>query len=276
MNISIVIPTRNDNYGGNQIEVAWATLNTMSRTFDEILVVDYGSQEPFYPVLKEAVGETLGNVRVITVPREWILQNIGDDQTMSDTVARNIGVRRAKSEYIVSSNIDIIPGPRPIFYNQDFNPGVFYTSPKYMVEQPQVRAWKVSGLAWETIQGMLMDGRGGYYRQALYLEDPWSKVSGCGDFQFGHRDIWYHPEVRGFEEALKFRNYADSNLHKKIIENAKIPVEPGDFFHVFHQSHHQPSNAVWNDAHQCLFGFGKTTNTENWGYPDEQFEENVI
>lgn len=276
MKISVAIPTRNDNYGGNQLEVATATLHTMSRTFDEVLVVDYGSVEPFAPVLREALGEHLGNIRVITVPRSWVLEHTGDDHTFADTTARNIGVRRARNDIITSSNIDIIPAPLSAFDFNQYDPRVFYTSPKYMIEQPWISTWREQGLSWEGIQNVLCRDRTSYYRQGGFDGDPWSKVSGCGDFQLGHRDIWYHPAVRGFEEAFTLRNHADSNLHKKIIEFAKTDVQPAPFFHLFHQSHHQPTTAAHNDQYAVLSGFTHTTNDENWGAALTEFEECVL
>lgn len=278
LNISVVIPTRNDNYGGNLLETAVATLNTMSITFGEVIVVDFGSETPFYQPLKELIEPSTRyrNIRIITVPRSWVLEKTGNDQTMADTWARNIGLRRASGEYLLSSNIDIIPAPKDKHsWDTCLVSNKFWTSPKYMIDQPWVASQKEQGFSWEEIQEQLLSNstKGSYYRQPIHTADPWSKVSGCGDFQLGHRDVWYHPQVRGYEESMILRNYADSNLHKKVEVHANIPVEVAYDVHIFHQSHHQPTGAAWNDPHPFLEGFCGTTNTEDWGFVYEQFEE---
>lgn len=273
--ISIVIPSRNDNFGGRLIETATATLQTMSKTFDEVILVDFGSfHEPMHSIVRRTIQERKGNIRVITVPRSWVLAKLQDDNTFTDVWARNIGIRRATHDIIVSSNIDIIPGPRDCFDFSQFDENVFYSSNKYMIERSLVDKLRGDGVSWMGLQCCLFETRQQYYRQQGYDGDPWSKVSGCGDFQIGHRRIWFHDQVRGFEESLIYKDHTDTNLHKKIIENAGHDVQPALFFHVFHQSHENiRGKCLQNDLHASVHGFGRTTNPVNWGFAQENFEE---
>jgi hypothetical protein len=276
--VSIVVPSRNDNFGGSLAQTATASIQTMSKTFEEVILVDFGSfAEPMISILDKTIKERKGNIRVITVPRQWVLGKLGDDSTFADVLARNIGIRRATHDIIVSSNIDIIPGPRKYFDFTQFDPGKFYSSNKIMIERDMIADLRNRGCRWEDIQEYLFQTRTNYYRQPEYDGDPWSKVLGCGDFQIGHRSIWFHDQVRGFEETLIHKDYTDSNLHKKIIENAHYAVQPALFFYVFHQSHECiRSECKLNEKHASLSGFGHTANPVNWGYADEMFEEHRI
>jgi hypothetical protein len=273
MKITISIPTRNDNYGGNLIETATYCLQTMSKTFEEIIVVDFGSASPIYSILNQTISEKKGNIRVITVPKTWVAEKF-PGRTMADVIARNIGIRRANNDVIASSNIDIIPAILNRFDFSKFDQGMFYSSNKFMIEHNMVKTLRGQGMSWESIQEYLFITKNQYFRQPDHLADPWSKVSGCGDFQIGHRNIWFDKEVRGFEETLVYMDYADSNLHKKIIENAHREVRPAHFFYVFHQSHlNNRENVQSNSPNTALHKFTKTTNPETWGFSNEKFEE---
>jgi hypothetical protein len=277
MQVSAVIITRNDNFGGNMVEMGTACLQTMSKTFDEVILIDFGSIEPLYPIFNNTIEDKKGNIRVIHVPHDWITSIVHDTTTMADVIGRNIGIRRASYDIILSSNIDIIPAPKDEFDLNTFDENVFYTSGKYMIEQPMIVEFNSKGISWHEIQQHLFDTRSSYYRQPIFNGDPWSKMSGCGDFQMGHRNIWFHQEVRGFEESLIYKDYVDTNLHKKIIENAHKEVRVASDFHVFHQSHPNNRGKVKiNNINVAAWNFTNTTNTENWGYPEETFEENTI
>jgi hypothetical protein len=84
--------------------------------------------------------------------------------------------------------------------------------------------------------------------------------------------------VRGFEETLIYKNHTDTNLHKKIIENAHYEIIAASFLHIFHQSH--PSvltgKIKQNDIHSSVYEFGHTTNPETWGFSNETFEEIIL
>jgi len=278
MNVSVVLCSRNDNYGGSRtIEMGTACLQTMSRTFEEIIVVDFGSKAQLYPVFKNTIPENLGNLRFIHVPQQWVLDITKDPKVMADVIGRNIGIRRTSHDIILSSNIDIIPAERSKFNFSSFDKEVMYTSGKYMVDILLLAKLRAQGNTWEAIQNHLFDTRGNYYRQGPVNAEPWSIMSACGDFQLGHRDLWFHPEVRGFEESLIYKDYTDTNLNKKIIENAKKKVRIAPDWHIFHQSHENNRGKVKrNDINTAAWNFKKTTNTENWGYPDIKFEENLI
>jgi len=277
MKVSVVIPIRNDNFSGNLLGLATYSLNTMTRTFDEVILVEFGSPEYLYPKIEEQMSAKRGNLRVIKVPIEWTNTVIPPDVTFADVLARNIGIRRAKNNVIVSSNIDIVPSKFDRFDLTQFNEESFYSSNKFMIEHSLVVSLRATGMSWEDIQEHLFENKDKFYRQPMYGGDPWSKVSGCGDFQIGHRNIWFDDGVRGFEESLIYKDYTDSNLQKKIIENARREVLPGTFFYMFHQSHNNIRGIVRsNDVHASLWNFGPTTNPETWGFSDITFEEYII
>ena len=277
MNVSVVLTTRNDTFSGSMKEITTACLQTMSRTFDEIIVVDLGSEDPLYPLLKEIISEGKNNIRVITVPHGWLTARIPDTTTMPDVLGRNIGIRRASHDVILCTNIDIIPSPKDKFDLSNFDKTVFYTSGRYEVGQPIILKLRAEGQSWENIQQYLFDNKHLYYRQIEFRGDPWSIMNCPGDFQMGHRDIWFNDKVRGFEESMIYKNHTDTNLHKKIIVNAHYKVVNAPFLHVFHQSHQtRDKTKKSNSIHEAVHEFGYTTNSDTWGASEENFKENVI
>ncbi len=277
MNVSVVLTTRNDSFYGSMKEITIACLQTMSRTFDDVIVIDLGSEDPLYPLLREAIPEERTNIRVITVPHGWLIARIPDITTMPDVLGRNIGIRRASHDIILCTNIDIIPSPKDKFDLSNFDKTLFYTSGRYEVGQPLISKLRAEGQSWENIQKYLFDNKHSFYRQVEFHGDPWSTMNCCGDFQMGHRDIWFNDEVRGFEESMIYKNYVDTNLHKKIIVNAHYKVVNAPFLHVFHQSHQTRDNVKKsNDMHEAVHGFGHTTNPDTWGASEEKFKEDII
>jgi hypothetical protein len=277
MNATVVLTTRNDTFSGTMKEITTACLQTMSETFDEVIVVDLGSKDPLYPLLREIIPEEKTNIRVITVSYEWLIARVPDTTTMPDVLGRNIGIRRASNDIILCTNIDIIPSPKDNFDLSTFDQTVFYTSGRYEVGQPLISKLRAEGRSWKSVQQYLFDTRNLYYRQVEFHGDPWSIMNCPGDFQMGHRDIWHNDEVRGFEESMIYKNYVDTNLHKKINANAHYKISNAPFLHVFHQSH-QTRDGVKksNNMHEAVHGFGHTTNPDTWGASEEKFKENII
>ena len=100
--------------------------------------------------------------------------------------------------------------------------------------------------------------------------DTASLVSNCGDFQLAHRDVWYG--IRGFEERLYKRAFADSNVQRKAQVfgfGAKVNWET-PIWHLGHEGGYGNSGGI-NDKNLAIF-MNDTTNPETWGHSDIELE----
>src|SRR4051794_9050874 len=115
--LSVVVTTRNDDHGGDPLKRLQALVNSFdeqcSRTgLDaELIVVEWNP-----PIGKPRVSELLRvpdpphcSYRFVEVPPELhrALQ-YGDVLPLFQMIAKNVGVRRARGQFILATNIDII------------------------------------------------------------------------------------------------------------------------------------------------------------------------
>lgn len=127
--LSIVYAGRNDNYGGDfdrrlENSVQWLSklCNDLQFTV-ELIIVNYNPVDG-RPSLEEAIAWPNENkylqVRIITVPEEthqtFVDPAIRKTVPLFEYIAKNIGIRRAKGEYIMGANPDIIFHPAIIKY----------------------------------------------------------------------------------------------------------------------------------------------------------------
>lgn len=267
----------------------------MLKSFDEVFYVDWGSEGIS---LLEELKHDLDNkhkLKYIEISPERC-EKIWDSQpnpqglvkqAVCETVGKNIGLRRMDSDFLVSTNIDVLVPTKEqlvMFTRTDLlSPG-----PKRMISLEHVRS---AGSRRSDVHKVLVEdvennrhpfcepGFGQQGRIAMDGGDLWSLVNGCGDFQIAHRDIWY--AIKGFEETLLGRGYSDSNLHKKAVMcGYEIAISWG--FHVFHIGHDGGiaggggGTGDWNNPHFSLLDFNEITNTDSWGVADEDFEVKTL
>ncbi len=284
MKISAVICSRNDNYGGNLIQRSTYCLNSMATTFDEVIYVDWNS--PTHSLIYEIQENLLknGKIKHICIPPEYanMMTNFDKDaQKCCEVLARNIGIRRATGDYIVSTNIDIIAPFREElddFISQKLNDSTFYT-----ICRRNVYLETISGIDYKNVTEYtkkMYDT----YKPEMRIEkinnsDDYSIINCCGDFQIAHKNIWY--DIRGFEESLIYRLYSDTNVQKKAVFHGyqlKADNVPG----IFHISHGNQTNETnnkptkFNDPMEAIVTAEKTKNKETWGFSDVDIEWEII
>lgn len=111
--ISVVVTTRNDNYGENMQR----RLDMFVRGLDlhqqkhpglfELVIVEWNppqDQEPLSTIIPSCTDLP---IRIITVPNEYHLR-IGINRPMAEFPAKNVGLRRAKGQFVLISNPDIL------------------------------------------------------------------------------------------------------------------------------------------------------------------------
>ena len=104
MKISAVIVSRNDNYGGYLNERATYCLNSAIETFDEVIYVDWNSES--HSLLYDIKDNLITEIAKI------LTNNDPDAQVCCEVLGRNIGLRRATGDWLVSTNIDVIAPKR--------------------------------------------------------------------------------------------------------------------------------------------------------------------
>lgn len=280
MSYGVVLVGRNDDYGRNLNERFSYCINSMTRSFDEIIYVDWNTEEGKQPLI-EAIADNIiekNRIKYFVISPErakLFTQNNPISQAVVEVMARNIGLRRLKTEYLVSSNIDIIVPPQDKF-NHIKDRDNFYTTGLRTISLFVVREL-----------GNFRDVNS-YYPKLVELEkqygqlpevsvcpgDKFSLISSPGDFQIAHRDVWYR--IRGFEESLVGRKYADTNIQRKAyVYGYGIKVDKS--IPVWHIGHEGGGGGVGgdNDMLEAVF-MEKTENPDTWGFSDYDLEERTL
>ena len=271
MNKCAVIVSRNDDYGGDLIHRATLCLNNLLQTFDAIFYVDWKciNDKSLIESLPESIQK---HPRLFTykVTKQFIKDNIPSVYNIPivEVLGRNLGIRKALDkghDWICSTNIDVMIG--------NFDIGVLDKNTLYSARRYNVP--KEIHLESPSIDN-LINNKGKFDKAKLAVingqavwdpGDIWSLTVSCGDFQLAHRTLW--EEVRGFEEEMVGRSYADSNLMKRpILIGKKSALLDTNIFHLNHGSggyRESGEHLPVNDRVKYVNNFIKSTNTKNWG-----------
>ena len=291
MKLSAVVITRNDNYGGNLNDRATYCLNSLVNTFDEVILVDWNSPDnkPQLWDIQDKI-DLKGNLKHIVITPEiasMLTNNDPQAQVCCETLARNIGIRRATGDYIVSTNIDVIAPRRDQLektINNDLNTNTFYTISRRHIEWKDIEGFHGGERKyddWEELRNHLIENsEERKYEEKVVDGDDYSIVNCCGDFQLAHRDIW--SEIRGFEEELIYVLYSDTNVQKKAVKHGfelKAIYSPA-LFHIYHGKGGggflDGINRKTNDPYRAIMGQEKTENADTWGFEPVEMEYELL
>lgn len=279
--ISVIVTGRNDDYSGNLHQRMIPSLNHFTSLYDEVVYVDFNSPNGSYiEVIKDKLNKT-GKLKCITVtPEDVIKINPSYKNKFIEVLARNIGIRRATGDYILSSNPDIVC-ERPNL--EEVRDDVFYAAARRdipielytQIDERHLPKFLLDNQEHFSKKPRVVDNNG---NPIWDPNDRWSVVVCCGDYQFGHKDIWY--KIRGFEESAVGRCYADSNLMKKAALNGfKIDEMILPVFHLNHNTEKYITNDK-NSEKNCQItyvqNFTETKNDVYWGCANASFKENII
>lgn len=289
MKLSAVVVSRNDNYGGNLADRATYCLNSLIDTFDEVFYIDWNS--PTHSLLYDIEDRLIkkGNLKHIVIPPDvasMLTNNDPQAQVCCETLARNIGIRRATGDYIVSTNIDVI-APRRDHLEKAINEldkNTFYTISRRHVEWKDIEEFHGGGRKfsdWENLRDHLIkNSEERKYDEKVVDGDDYSIINCCGDFQLAHKDIWN--EIRGFEEELIYVLYSDTNVQKKAVKHGfdlKAIYSPA-LFHIFHGKGGggflDGINRKTNDMYRAVTSQEKTENKETWGFSPIEIEYELL
>lgn len=116
--ISLVVTARNDDHGGDLLKRmqaftdGWIEQSNRFALESELIIVEWNQVEgrpPLAEALQWPVGNTYCVVRVITVPPSVHKRyQHAESLALYQMIAKNVGVRRARGEFILATNIDIL------------------------------------------------------------------------------------------------------------------------------------------------------------------------
>jgi hypothetical protein len=276
MKKTVILTSRNDNYGGNLYKRATMALISLIEHHDEIIFVDWKTKngEGVISNIKNNLPQT-GKLKYIQVPKEFLKEKYPEiaDYSMIESIGRNIGLRRASHDYIISTNIDIITTP---LEDSILKEDVFYTVPRRDVDE----SYHLSFNDYNSLYKSLWDNRDGYrIKERLESEtDKWSLINCCGDYQIGHKNIWN--QMKGFEESILFGCGIDTNVMKKASFYSNIQVLDHYIFHLNHgksgDRDEDESVPPMSDQNSIIRDFTNTSNTDNWGMFNEELPTEII
>jgi len=287
MKVSVVLMGRNDDYGGRQVERVNYAMNCMLDTFDEVIYVDWNTDGSKILIDDLDIQVHPEKLVIITVPPEQCRKLMGDDeyergQKCCEVLARNVGIRRATGDIIVSSNTDIIPPKREYLdvVLKDLKSGDMLSIAKHDVDVDTLKQmgsyldardhvlihYGVNPISNRLIFPSLTMNKTMLYQMPESQHHVASSlICACGDMQIAHKETWH--AIKGFEESMIKRMYIDSIVQYKVIMNGGT-VRVTNFPPVYHIDHERNNAPSVQNIQQPEIG----KNPDTWGFSDIQFK----
>ena len=276
MKKSVILTSRNDNYGGNLHQRTTMAISSLIENHDEVIFVDWKTKngEGVISSIKYKLPHTK-KLKCIQVSNKFLSEKYPHiaNYTIIESIGRNIAIRRAENDYIVSTNIDIISTPLD---NSILNERIFYTVPRRDVDEN----FHLGFQSYEELYNTIWNNRDSY-RQKDRIdkeEDKWSLINCCGDYQIGHKNVWN--QMKGFEESILFGCGIDTNVMKKASWYSSIEVLDHYIFHLNHGKNGDRDEdelvPPMSDQNSIIRDFTETTNSDNWGMFNEDLPIELI
>ena len=292
MKITAVIISRNDNYGGYLNERATYAINSAINTYDEVIYVDWNS--PTHSLLWDIkdnlqLKDNLKHFIITPEIASYLTNNNPDVQKCCEVLARNIGIRRATGDYIVSTNIDIIHPKREDIESiiNDSDNNTMITLSRREVTWDIIKEFhggEMKFQEWDKLRDYIyVNSEERIYDEKTVTGDDYSLINCCGDFQIAPKHIW--DEIKGFEEELIYPLFADTNVQKKAVKHGfglKAIYNP-PMFHINHGSKGWGGGGIAdginkkaNDQYRAIIAQEKTQNEISWGLGNTEIEYEII
>lgn len=287
--VSIVLTGRNDGYGGDFTTRFFRTLRfnlqqLASRGISHEIVFVEWAPPAGSPLL---IDQILGAVPELdpSICSWWVVDgryqealSLNPRLEYLEFLAKNVGVRRARGRFVLTSNCDVYFGRRVLeaLERGALHPRVLYRAPRHDIKL----AVDQSTLDWRVLEDPRnLDG------PAHVLKPPYMG-SATGDFVLLDRESFH--EIRGFNEIYRVARIGiDRNvLVKALSSGISIADIGGPVYHVNHVGSYRISPAAyagreaeahWGDRRWHSGGVSYT-NPPTWGLgeaPDRRLGEHL-
>jgi hypothetical protein len=286
--LTIVLTGRNDNYGGDFAERFLRTLEFNVRELraaaigHEIVLVEWNPL-PDRPLLSDLIRERLGSETgealqtIVVDPGYHDALTLNPHLSMLEYVAKNVGIRRARGAFVLSTNTDILFGRGVVTaLGTTLALRTVYRVPRIDLNI----GTDVSNAHWETLEDERRHVRRPVLRPPLYS-------GGTGDFLLLDR-LSFH-QLRGFNEIYRVVRVGIDYSFLVKAHGTGLAIAPldGCVYHVnhvgsFRLSKHsfrdRPAEAPWGDqrwpSHDVVY-----ENPPAWGLgsaPEEPIGPNRV
>ena len=289
--LSVVVVGRNDDYGVNFLE----RLNTFICSLDyqvrnysdlfELVIVEWNPLADRAP-LKDVVIKTNNlNVRIITVPAE-VHNTIGHTSPVLEFYGKNVGIRRAHGEFVLTTNPDILFTDELVDWlsQKNLRTGHYYRTDRHDFHGNGITQVSVGELipfaCSQTFVSHIVGTAESHdieVVQPVKLKDLPSTpadslgihTNGCGDFILASKEVFF--TVRGLFENPDVRYHMDSYSIIRLDSNRIKQVVVTAPLCIFHQDHERKPVDAWN-VEEALRQ-GKTPGKTNWGLQNIELPE---
>ena len=291
MKIASVVVNRNDGY--KDFERGLIHFKSMIRSFDEVNYIDWNSDYgSFIWEIEDKLPKTK-RIKHYCIPSDIVEKLIFDKnaQKCNEAISRNIAVRRTDADWIVSTNLDVIPPTKQELKKliKKLDKNTFYTISRREAPKDIIYNNKTENRLREALS--TIPAR--HFPAKVTSNDNYSLINCCGDFQIAHRDVWN--KVKGFEEEMIYACFVDTNIQKKAVLNnfnLEVLYEPA-LYHMEHGAYftkadgtrvqdennigaYKGENKAYNDAFTWVENFQSTKNDEDWGLSHLDIEVEII
>lgn len=252
--ITAVVVGRNDDYMSDfkqrlQATIAW----NAKYLVDEVVFVEWNPPAE-RELLSLGLAQRFKSLRAYVVAPE-IHQALCENSKVPllEFHAKNVGIRRAKSDWVVATNADAAFGPDIVnrLLGGDLTEDVVFSAQRIDIPWREGRETQIGAL--DCLR----------YRRVI----PYHPL-GTGEFGFASRRLW--ERARGYDESLvRHRIGVDKRGIAQLIAHGARSEKVGTVFHLAHptsctegvQDHHGDW-ASWENV--------PYENDENWGLADRQ------
>ncbi len=286
-----VVYGRNDGY--KEDERGLINLTSLLETFDEVIYVDWNSEEySFIYNIKDKLPKT-GRLRHYAIPPSIVNQIVNNDPDAIPCISvlpQNIGIRRCNKDYIACVAMDILPPSKEVLDNfiSKADEDTFYTFSRRETDYDEVIKNKNRITEYRKFLDETTEPR--KFMAKVTPNDNFSLINCCGDFQLASKKVWNG--VKGHEESMIYSCFQDTNVQKKAVLNGfdlkaifDIPL-----YHMSHKKNTVPQDGdldtlhdmtkkrppKFNDVWHWVENFTETYNGEDWGLRDVDIEYEVI
>lgn len=276
MKTTAILTSRNDNYGDNLSHRVLMSLSSMIEFHDEVVFVEWKikNNNSLFSLIKNKLPHQ-GKLKYVPVSSDFLKEHYSTihQYTMIESIARNVAIRRASNDYIISTNIDILVNDLD---KNILSENTFFTVPRRDI--PQDLHLQFSN--YQDLHEHINRNKDSFRpKERIDLKDDiWSLINCCGDYQIGHKNVWY--KMKGFEESILFGCGIDTNVMKKASFFSQIKVLDHYIFHLNHGKNSQiDSDEIQppiSNQNSIIRDFIESSNPDTWGMSDKDLPIEIL